>query len=60
MASQFEQFIVDLSGGTGVKTRGVDEGMPFVQGEIGEGEFSRKGEHLSTSFSGDSTSLSPT
>ena len=40
-ASQFEQFSFNLSGGTGVKTRGAGEGMPFMQGEKGAGEFSR-------------------
>ena len=47
------------SGGSGVKTRGAGEGMPFKQGEEGAGEFSRKGGLLRTSFSGESTSLSP-
>ena len=53
--SQFKQFI----DGTGVKTRGTGEGIPFKQGEKRAGEFSMKGGLLRTSFSGDSTSLSP-
>ena len=58
--AQFKQFKLNFSGTTGVNTRGTGEGMPFRQGEIGEGEFPRKGVLLSTSFSGDFTSLSPT
>ena len=41
-----------------MKTRGAGEGRLLVQGEIGEGEFSGKGELLRISFSGDSNSLS--
>ena len=56
--SQFKQF---KDAGTGVKTRGAGEGMTFEQGGEGAGEFIiRKGGLLSTSLSGDSTSLSPT
>ena len=57
-ASQFKQ--LGFSGGPGVKTSGAGEGRLFVQGEIGEGEFSGKGGLLRISFSGESTSLSPT
>ena len=46
-------------GDTGVRTRGAGEGKSFTEGEIGEGELSGQGELLSSSFSGDSTSLSP-
>ena len=42
-----------------MKTSGEGEGMSFGQGEKKAGEFSRKGGLLRTSFSGDSTSLSP-
>ena len=54
--SQFKQF---KEAGTGVKTRGAGEGMPFEQGGEAAGEFIiRKGGLLSTSFSGETTSLS--
>ena len=43
-----------------MQTRGTGEGRPFAPGERGGEEFSRKVGPLSTSFSGDSTSLSPT
>ena len=42
-----------------MRTRGAGEGKSFTEGEIGEGELSGQGELLSSSFSGDSTSLSP-
>ena len=57
-ASQFKQ--LDTFDGTGVKIRGAGEGRPFIQGEMGEGEFSRRVGLLRISFSGDSVSLSPT
>ena len=57
-ASQFTQLdSLDLSGGTGVKTRGTGDGT-LKQGEMGEEEFPGQGELLSISFSGDSGSLS--
>ena len=42
-----------------MKTSGAGEGMSLGKGEKGAGEFSGNGELLSTSFSGDSISLSP-
>ena len=42
-----------------MNSRGTGDEMPVGQGEKGEGEFWRTGVPLSTSFSGDSTSLSP-
>ena len=42
----------------GVNIRGAGEGKLLAQGEIGEGEYSRRSELLRISFSGDSISLS--
>ena len=54
-ASQFKQF--PTVGFSGVKTSGAGEGKSSVQGKTGVRSFLGKGELLSTSFSGDSTSL---